>query len=1002
MSRLLFGTLNANGMKSDSRRYETARTLKNFRLDIVGIQETGAPKNVDCNHRWLAPFGCPMVFSRYCALAVFNPHIQILSSVTHLDGHVLFISLSFQTINFSVCVIYAPVASREKVDFFTSLSEMDWPSSSIFLGDFNCFSDPYLDHYPPSLIQKPGAPAFNAFKLAADLFDTFSLTSSSLQDMTRVVSLNNSNWVSGTRIDHILVSRNLAPLFTIPSTFKVSCSDHRLVTSYWNINLKYDRGICCIRPLFASNPQLAAHILSDVYPMIAHPRIEKAPPINVIWSQVKTSVSNIASLRAKERSAAFLKAYKKSAAVLQHLERNAPKSFSPSWQSKYIAAQGKFSRLQRSKVDKATLCALEKHLDDSETMSPYFLRSFASKNSIHKINAIKTTSSDNSSDPDIISRSIHQFYSNLYAPSTVSEEACKEILNLSSPCSIPCSDWDTLVQPISLDEVENVVSKFPRKKASGPDGIPHELYAANKALFCPVLVELFNFCLLTGTPIPGGNESRIVLLFKKGEREDLKNWRPISLANTDYKILTKILNTRVIKFASRLITPCQYGFLPGRSIWENTFQVNNLLMSKFRTTNGYVLFLDMEKAYDRVNWDFLTKTLLHYGFPNMFVTWIQTLYSNLQAKVITSSGLTEVFDICQGLRQGDPMSPTLFNFVIDTFLYALQSKLIGICQGDNSYIKTVAFADDTVVTIGSATDLLAFKSAINLYQQASNAKLNNNKTLAVKVGNPLFPISYNLIETNTPFRHLGVLFSTSGAYFGANESHLLSSIQNVTTLWCHRQISLTGRCVAANVFLLSKIIYTAHIVPFSQAFFDSLYRILQKWLWPRYKKAPVSITSIMYPRRCGGMGLINPQSLCDRMLLKWISPILSPSISLSNLSWSQLARYNWNRALGFSPHNNASLQKWLSSCPSRGPNSLDLYWKRCLVSIHRSGLEVVDSTPPGPSRGFKRLQFDLLWQGKPLNSLPLPSLNTPNIQQPLNLYRNISNLPSNDLVWTFI
>ena len=133
-------------------------------------------------------------------------------------------------------------------------------------------------------------------------------------------------------------------------------------------------------------------------------------------------------------------------------------------------------------------------------------------------------------------------------------------------------------------------------------------------------MELFNYCLLTGTPIPGGNESHIILLFKKGERKDLKNWRPISLANTDYKILTKILNIRVIKFASHLITPCQYGFLPGHSIWENTFQVNNLLMSKFCTTNGYVLFLDMEKAYDCVNWDFLTQTLLHYGFPNMFIT----------------------------------------------------------------------------------------------------------------------------------------------------------------------------------------------------------------------------------------------------------------------------------------------------------------------------------------------------------------------------------------------
>lgn len=1000
MSCISIASLNVNGMKRDSRRLGISRTLLNLKLDIIGIQETGSPDNVNSNEKWQATFHCPTFWSKYCALVVHNRLISHISSEPLLDGRVLLSQLKLLDFSFYVTVIYAPVAAGQKNKFFSQLSSIEWPENNIFLGDFNCYSNPLVDHYPSSSTPKPGSIEFMNFLTMVNLIDISSPHISSLNNMTRITSKPRSGGgISGSRIDHIFVPNQLlnqfSPIFTMPTEF----SDHRIIVTKWQPDIIIPNSHTRIRPIFALNPQLSEDILQHVYPLIAHPRNKDTPSIPEIWSTVKLKITSRASLKAKERSAAFLCAYKKAIARLKHLEANSPLIPNPRWEVQYIDAKCKFDRLQRSKMKKAESASLNKHLNESETMSPYFLRNMSTKNSFKTISELKGNNDEILSSSDEISLAVSSFYTNLYSLNPVSQADGVKLHNECGLPDVPEDFWCKVVDPILIEEVEAVVKRYPRRKASGPDGIPHELYFSNSSLFVPVLTELFNFCLDHGVPIPGGNESHIVLLFKKDCERDLRNWRPISLANTDYKVLTKVLNNRIASKTEKVLSVNQYGFIPGRSIWDNIFQVNNMLMSRSIHTKGYALFLDMEKAYDRVNLDFLYSTLIRYGLPSKFIQWLKLLYTDLSSKVLLSLSSTQPIPIKQGLRQGDPMSPTLFNFVIDVFLRYLNKSLKGISVNNTCSIKALAFADDTVVMIGCPKDLTSFHQCVQLYQLASNALLNQSKTIAITVGKPSFMCPISTCPPSTPFRHLGVLFNSYGVDCKANESLLLSKIQKMITVWRSKKISLYGRCIGANVFVLSRLWYLAHIVPFSTNFFTQLTRFLQHWLWPSYKVAPASISSVYYSRYCGGMGLIEPKLQCDKMLAKFLLPTISPSLIDPDCSWNIQASINWTQSIGNAPHNKSALGSWLAKRPARGPNCLARYWKLCLTSFKQSQVQISEVTPTHPHRGFVSKTFSLSYQGKKIDSMPINLSPTINVQMPLNIYKSLSSNPPFDPFW---
>lgn len=149
------------------------------------------------------------------------------------------------------------------------------------------------------------------------------------------------------------------------------------------------------------------------------------------------------------------------------------------------------------------------------------------------------------------------------------------------------------------------------------------------------------------------NCSFIVLIPKNNASSSVNHYRPISLCNTIYKIIAKILVSRLRPLLPNLISPCQSTFIPDRWIVENQLIVQELMHSfKRRKVKGrfVAVKVDLQKAYDRVNWKFLRLVFKKFGFPKRFVNWIMQFVSSVSSSVIINGGKTQWFRPSRGLR----------------------------------------------------------------------------------------------------------------------------------------------------------------------------------------------------------------------------------------------------------------------------------------------------------------------------------------------------------------
>jgi hypothetical protein len=175
-----------------------------------------------------------------------------------------------------------------------------------------------------------------------------------------------------------------------------------------------------------------------------------------------------------------------------------------------------------------------------------------------------------------------------------------------------------LAKPVSKKEVYDALMSMKSYKAPGPDGFQPIFFK----LFWDVVGEdMWNFIKIAfkkGYYDPKVCETFIVLLPKGESQRTFKDFRPISLCNVAYKLISKIIMARLRSFLDEVVSPLQNSFIPGRSTKDNAIVLQEVLhfMKKSKRKNGDMVFkLDLEKAYDRVNWRFLRDTLTKFNFP---------------------------------------------------------------------------------------------------------------------------------------------------------------------------------------------------------------------------------------------------------------------------------------------------------------------------------------------------------------------------------------------------
>ena len=426
------------------------------------------------------------------------------------------------------------------------------------------------------------------------------------------------------------------------------------------------------------------------------------------------------------------------------------------------------------------------------------------------------------------------------------------------PNKLTENEKEDLNQLINNDEILNAIQQLNNNKSPGLDGLTAEFYKIFRYDIVDNLNEIFNNILLMKYIPESMTLGVITLIYKnKGELDNLKNWRPITLCNLDYKILTKILTNRLKQINTNIINNLQTSGLMNKSIINNALNIENIINYIVENEEeALIISLDQEKAFDRVEHKYLFKVLEKYNFPNNFINLIKIIYSNIKSKIQINGCFTNEFNIERSVRQGCPLSMFLYVLSLEPLISNINSnkKIKGIfIPNFKTEIKTTQHADDTTVIIKEETSYFYLKQEMKRFEKISGSKNNEDKLQVLKVGKnknkSLEQFSENNIKQS--IKIYGIVYGKDA--IRENTKNLMIKIDKTLNKWKHVKADLFEKVIILKTYVISKIQYVQKIIELPNDFIKIVNRKMFKFLWNGTDKIKRdTITNNTYK---GGLGL---------------------------------------------------------------------------------------------------------------------------------------------------
>jgi hypothetical protein len=288
------------------------------------------------------------------------------------------------------------------------------------------------------------------------------------------------------------------------------------------------------------------------------------------------------------------------------------------------------------------------------------------------------------------------------------------------------------------EEVHRAVFDMDPWKAPGLDGFPAGFYQKSWKYIGKSVCNFIKSLWCNPNQVSEINLTDICLVPKVQEPQFVNQFRPISLCNTLYKILSKVIVNRLKGCIADIVSPYQTGFIPGRSIHENIVVAQEMIHSMNRANGrmGYfAIKVDLAKAYDKLSWNFIHMTLREVGIPVEMINVIMYSVRTVNTNVRWNDTRSEYFAPKKGLRQGDPISPYLFVICMDKLSHLIceaveKGDWTAMKAGRNGpMVSHQMFADDLLL-FGQATtsQMVCVREVLKTFCSLSGQNISNDKT----------------------------------------------------------------------------------------------------------------------------------------------------------------------------------------------------------------------------------------------------------------------------------
>ena len=354
---------------------------------------------------------------------------------------------------------------------------------------------------------------------------------------------------------------------------------------------------------------------------------------------------------------------------------------------------------------------------------------------------------------DKIMERIEEFYSELY-------DSDQAVTIQTVPKEVP---------PIMAWEVEAALRKMKNGKEAGNDQVNIETLKAGDETIAKQLAKLYTKCITERRIPKTWKEANMVIFFKKGNRKDIKNYRPICLLSNMYKLFTKIITTRLENKLDENQPREQAGFRSKYSTTDHIHAINQL-KEKCREYNIplCVAFVDYEKAFDSIQTQAILTSLQEQGIEDVYIEILKDIYTDSSVTVHLHKE-SEKIRIKRGVRQGDTISPKLFTATLESIFRRLNWEHKGV-KIDGEFLSNLRFADDIFLCTETPQELQHMLQELSDESRRMGLKMNIAKTKVMVVDNTPININNVLIENVQGYVYLGQHYSLKGKEPGQRDT----------------------------------------------------------------------------------------------------------------------------------------------------------------------------------------------------------------------------------------
>jgi ribonuclease HI/exonuclease III len=917
--------------------------LRDNKIGILAVQEshldddkiirleTLFPKRIKILHT-----ADPNTINAKGVAIVMNKELTNTSNVTTYEiipGRALLLKTNWhanQTL--TILAIYAPNNPVENKEFWLQLltkwQTRNLPRPDIMLGDFNIVEDS-IDRLPCHPDNTEATEALQDLKSELLLQDSWRRTFPT----TKTYSYLQKSTGSQSRIDRIYTTEEIYK-FSLEWNIHTTGiqTDHKLISVLISSpTLPYvGKGRWMMPVNLLKNKTLLNEIqkLTQEVQKTLEETTLRTPEINpqTIYKRLKEDILKIARQISKTQTPKLTKTIQKKQKQLASILEN------PNLNLEYKQITSMELEEEIAKLEKITYTTKRMHIAaknrlEGETISKYWTQLNKSKTPRDTILMLKYPNST----PPIFEKNSQKmaelakdYHNNLQTKDQcidLSLEAARARAYETITTTTTPEDNIELAHPLSELEIALALKCLPNYKAAGMDGIPCELwkilekqYSQSKNTETPqanivkILTLVFNDIETYGiAPNTDFSLGWLCPIYKKGDVKEIANYRPITILNADYKILTKTLNNRLTKVIHKLLHPDQVGFIPGRSIF-NSIKQSELLINYAETKeeNGLIVELDQEKAYDKINHNYLWEILKRFGIPEHFINIVKTLYNNANTRVIINGVISTPYQVNRGVRQGDPLSCLLFDLAIEPLASTLRNSNLEGYRIPNLPNKLITnlFADDTSVYLRENDNFSELQEILTDWCKASGAKFNIAKTEIIPIGQQEFrnnviqtrklnpdqlpiPNEIHIAQDGEPVRILG-------AWMGNKLNNIsiwtptLEKIDKSLAQWAKSHPTLRGKRLIIQMIIGGMTQFLTKAQGEMPPEIESrLIKKIRNFIWGEENTPIISMPTLSLPIAKGGLKLLDLKSRNKAIQATWLKTFLQ--LNESRPSWTYIA-----------------------------------------------------------------------------------------------------------------